>query len=181
MYRDNSLIPKEAIRMAALGTLVSGDKRYRDIAGDVSEFTSRFLGPSLELLGTSIEMLKLEGLIATVASCGDTGDDILTLTPNGKRALLEYLQASIRMGGSDLNKLVIALKLRFIDLLENEEKLTQIEILVRMYKAERARLKDLVNRNEWSDGLLIPFVNSEIDLVEKRIDWCEQYLMTFDC
>ncbi len=67
MYRDNSLIPKEAIRMAALGALVKRDRSYGDVAGEVRKFAARIVGPSLDLLGTSIELLKLEGLIQGVA------------------------------------------------------------------------------------------------------------------
>ena len=40
MYRDNSLMPKEAVRLAALGMLVqNGSKHYADVAYDVRHFT----------------------------------------------------------------------------------------------------------------------------------------------
>ena len=64
MYRDNSLIPKEAIRLAALGTLARGPMSYADLSREVRQFAARIVGPSLDLLGTSIELLKFEGLIA---------------------------------------------------------------------------------------------------------------------
>ena len=34
MYKDNSLIPTEAVRLAALGTLHEGPRRYADLAPD---------------------------------------------------------------------------------------------------------------------------------------------------
>jgi len=54
MYRDNSLIPLEAMRIAALGALADKPMRYAEIAADVRRFTSRIVGPSLELMGSSV-------------------------------------------------------------------------------------------------------------------------------
>ncbi len=50
MYRDNSLIPSEAIRLLALGILAGGDKSYAELAGEVRHFVSHITGPSLELV-----------------------------------------------------------------------------------------------------------------------------------
>ena len=44
MYRDNSLVPKEAIRLAALGLLAEHDRAYGDLAREVREFASRIVG-----------------------------------------------------------------------------------------------------------------------------------------
>ena len=61
MYCDNSLMPKEAIRLAVLGTLTSGlgSLRYADLAGAIRHFTSRIVGPSLDLMGTSLGFAAL--------------------------------------------------------------------------------------------------------------------------
>ena len=66
MFRDNSLIPAEAIRLAALGLLAEAERRYGDLAGEIRHFTSRIVGPSLDLMGTSVELLRYEGLIEAV-------------------------------------------------------------------------------------------------------------------
>ncbi|MCK5621032.1 MAG: hypothetical protein KAJ11_01985, partial [Alphaproteobacteria bacterium] len=66
MYRDNTLIPAEAVRLAALGGLADGDKSYGDLAREIRFFVARIVGPSLDLLGTSLELLRLEGLIEAV-------------------------------------------------------------------------------------------------------------------
>ena len=73
MYRDNSLIPSEALRLAALGSLWQRPKRYADLATELRHFTGRIVGPSLELLGPSLEVLRLEGLIAAGAGAGPAG------------------------------------------------------------------------------------------------------------
>ncbi len=176
MYRDNSLIPKEAIRMAALGALVKRNRSYAEVAGEVRQFAARVVGPSLDLLGTSIELLKLEGLISVVGE--DTGDDaeILCLTDDGKAALQAYLKTNIRPGASDLNKLVIALKLRFIDVLEADDQGDQLEGLKRMYEGERVRLLDLADHGEWSEGLMREWLDIELDMVSRRIAWCDSLI-----
>ena len=43
MYRDNSLIPSEAIRLLALGILAGGEKSYADLASEVRHFVKRTL------------------------------------------------------------------------------------------------------------------------------------------
>jgi len=173
VYRDNSLIPKEAIRMAALGALVTQARSYAEIAAEVRQFAARIVGPSLDLLGTSIELLKLEGLIAPTGDGADLDTEMLCLTDDGRRALEAYLTTNIRPGTSDLNKLVIALKLRFIDVLGAEERLDQLEGLKRMYEGEQARLRDLADHDEWSDGLMPSWLDIELDMVARRIQWCD--------
>jgi len=176
MYRDNSLIPKEAVRMAALGALVVQDRAYADVASEVRQFAARIVGPSLDLLGTSIEVLKLEGLIGTVSAGDGVGDEVLCLTESGRSALKDYLRSTVRPGVSDLNKLVIALKLRFIEVLDAGERREQIENLRSMYEGERARLEDLATHEEWSGGMMPDWLDVERDTVERRIAWCDHLL-----
>ena len=61
MYKDNSLIPTEAVRLAALGLLTEAPRSYADLADEVRHFTSRIVGPSLDLIGPPIEVLRVEG------------------------------------------------------------------------------------------------------------------------
>ncbi|HYC12673.1 MAG TPA: hypothetical protein VEC75_00390, partial [Stellaceae bacterium] len=62
MFRDRSLVPAEAIRLTALGLLAEGPRRYGDLAAAVRHFTGRIVGPSLDLMGSSLELLRYEGL-----------------------------------------------------------------------------------------------------------------------
>ena len=159
--------------MAALGALIEQDRRYADIASEIHQFTARIVGPSLNFLGTSIEVLRLEGLIETVGGDADEHDaEWLRLTGTGRRAFKEYLQASIRLGDSDFNRLVIALKLRFITVLEAEERLEQLEGLKSLYERECARLDDLARQEAWSCGLLPDWLAFERDVASQRITWC---------
>ena len=45
MYRDNTLIPAEAVRLAALGSLAEGGKGYGDLKGEVAEIIVEALRP----------------------------------------------------------------------------------------------------------------------------------------
>ena len=172
MYRDNSLIPKEAIRMAALGALINGTRSYIDISIEVRQFSARIVGPSLDLLGTSIELLKLEGLIEVVENSGGDVEEVLRLTKSGLQELKEYLKSTIRSGSSDLNKLVVALKLRFIEVLEPHERLDQLVGLQTMYQAERNRLQDLRKHKVWSAGQLPGLLDLELAVTDQRLSWC---------
>ena len=62
MYKDNSLVPSEAVRLAALGLLARGPRgSYADLARDIRHITSRIVGPSLDLLGPSLELSRSKG------------------------------------------------------------------------------------------------------------------------
>ena len=174
MYRDNSLIPKEAIRLAALGALSGGPRAYADIASEVRQFAARIVGPSLDLLGSSIELLKFEGLIAPVSGEGFEDNAELRLTDEGWGALKDYLTAAVRPGADDLNKLVVGLKLRFLHLLEKQEQIEQIDNLKALYQGEHVRLDDLLTHAEWQQGHLRAWIEMEIAQVEDRMAWCEK-------
>ena len=81
-------------------------------------------------------MLKFEGLIADGAAAR------LVLTAAGEDALRDYMTSSVRPGVSDMNKLVVALKLRFIEVLDADAQRDQLEQLRAMYQGELARLRD---------------------------------------
>ena len=50
MYTDNTLTPKEAIRLCALGTLAIAPLRYGDLAVAIRHFVSRVIGPTPETI-----------------------------------------------------------------------------------------------------------------------------------
>lgn len=186
MYRDNSLIPTEAVRLAALGALAGGDRPHAEVAREVRRFAERIVGPSLDLLGPSIELLRLEGLVedAPGADAGagpenggeEAGGARLRLTAAGLEALKAYLRASARPGEGGVARLAVALKLRFLDVLDEAERRDQLLALRRMYESERARLDDLAGRAEWSGGLLPGWLDLERETVSRRAAWCAAML-----
>src|SRR3546814_219245 len=142
MYRDNTLIPSEAVRLLALGLLATRSMSYAELAREVRHFTGRIMGPSLDLVGAPLEVLKVEGLVANRSNAskpgtGNEGDDPesddpesddreLTVTPEGLAELRRLLSANVRPQISDLNKLIVALKMRFLHLMEPAERRVHI-------------------------------------------------------
>ncbi len=109
MYADNTLTPKEAVRLCALGTLALRPMCYSALADAIRHFVSRVLGPSLDVMGTSLELLKYEGLIEAADGADNNNGTELAITEAGRAELRALLTANIRLGATELNKLIVAL------------------------------------------------------------------------
>ena len=168
MYRDNTLLPSEAVRLLALGVLANSALSYSELATEVRHFTSRIVGPSLDLVGTPLEVLKLEGLIESLDR-SDGGQ--LAVTEPGMKELRRLLASGVRAPITELNKLIIALKLRFLHFLKPEEQRLQIEFLVEMSERELARLTDLGQHHAGEAGLLASWLDHEIAQARERLAW----------
>lgn len=180
-FRDHSLIPAEAVRLAALGMLTENERPYGQLAIDVRHFASRMLGPSLDILGTSIELLRHEGLIEAIGrragpSQSLHADTVVRLTDAGREALKELLTSRVRAPMSDLTRMVVALKLRFLKLLSIEEQKAQFEMLVELSTAELARLADLRAPHGAPGDALGDWLGQEIAQTEARRAWYEKQL-----
>ena len=178
MYRDNSLMPKEAVRLTVLGTLIAGGSmRYGDLAAAVRHFTGRIVGPSLDLMGTSLEMLRYEGLIEALEGSGMEDNAVLGITAEGRREFGTLMRANVRAPSSDdINKLVIALKLRFLHLLDAGSRIEQVDALMALYEIELARLRDLAAYHGEDAGLLGAWLDHDIAQVEARLGWFRSLL-----
>jgi len=169
MYTDNTLTPKEAARLCALGTLATSEAMsYAGLAASVRHFIDRVQGPSLDVLGSSLELLKYEGLVRTE---GAGPDATLSLTQEGRDELHMLLTANIRPGATDLNKLIVALKFRFLHLLAADDQTTQVEIMLDTVETELARLTDLRAHHAGEPGHLVAWLDREISELTARADW----------
>jgi DNA-binding PadR family transcriptional regulator len=169
MYKDNSLIPTEAVRLAALGLLTEGPRSYARLAEEVRHFTSRIVGPSLDLIGPPIEVLRVEGLIES--SGGDGSDASLRITETGRQELVRLLGANLRGPIGEFNKLVIALKLRFLDALEPEARRLQAELLAEICERELTRLTDLRRHYDGRPNHLVDWLDHDIGQLRDRLAW----------
>lgn len=167
MYPDNSLIPTEAIRLAALGSLAMAPKSYAALATEIRHFTGRIVGPSLDLIGPPIELLKVEGLVEPAAA----GEDAIGVTASGLAELKRLLTANLRGPVGEFNKLVIALKMRFLHLLDREAQLAQSELLIEVCERELTRLTDLRAHHAAEGGQLVAWLDHDIGQVEARLGW----------
>jgi hypothetical protein len=79
---------------------------------------------------------------------------------------------------SDLSKLVVALKIRFLDLLDEAERCDQVDLLIEGVESELARLIDLRGGNAQDDGpdsALVAWLDHDISLLESRLSWLEAF------
>ncbi len=173
MYADNTLTPKEATRLCALGTLALAPMRYSALATAVRHFIGRILGTSLDLMAPSIELLKYEGLVRPVSGKGMEDDAELTITDKGRLELRTLLTANLRSGASELNKLVVGLKFRFLHLLDAAERRAQVDMLMDVCEAEIARLQDLKQTHEADSGYLGVWLEHDIGQLEAQLVWLE--------
>ena len=165
MYRDRTLLPKEAVRLAVLGTLAGKPLDYAQLAAELRHFTTRIVGPSLELTGSSIEMFRLEGLIAF------EGGQRLTLTEKGKAELAALLNSGVRAPFDGINRLVLALKMRFLHLLDPESQRDQAEMMIEAAETELARIEDLKKHHAGEPGHLGAFLAHDADEARARLAW----------
>jgi DNA-binding PadR family transcriptional regulator len=171
MYRDNTLIPTEAIRLAALGSLMEGERNYADLASEIRYFVGRIVGPSLDLLGTSLELLCYEGLARTADGKPVDDKSTLQITDEGRRQFVALMTSAVRAPINDVSKLVIALKMRFLDLLPPAQRREQSEMMTEMCETELARLQDLRSAN--GSGNLAAWLDLEIAQLSERLAWFE--------
>lgn len=177
MFADNTLTPKEAVRLCALGTVAREAMRYSELAGSTRHFLSRVAGPQLDLMGMSIELLRYEGLVEALDGAGMEDDAMVAITEAGRRELHTLLTARLRPS-TDLSKLIIALKMRFFDLLEAKEQRAQADLLIEMVEGELTRLIDLRGSfatNDSDPGHLTDWLDHDIALLETRLAWLEDF------
>jgi DNA-binding PadR family transcriptional regulator len=171
MYRDKTLIPTEALRLCMLGTLAVQPHTYAELAREVRAFASRIVGPSLDVMGLSIEVLRAEGLVLPVAEQPDPADETLELTDTGRAELRDLMISNLRSPVDGNSQLIFALKLRFLHLLSDTDADDQIERMREISETEHARLVDLKQRYGAEPGQFDAWLDLELTQVEDRLDW----------
>ncbi len=173
MYRDRTLLPKEAMRLAVLGTLALEPLTYAALATALRHFVSRMVGPSLEFTGSSLELYRLEGLIAAEDGSADKPgpDTRLALTEAGRAELRALLNSAVRGPFDGVARLVLALKMRFLHLLDPATRGAQIELTIEALETELARIEDLCARHAEEPGELASWLALDADEARARLDW----------
>lgn len=179
MFPDNTLTPREAVRLCALGILAERQHRYSALADLIRDFVGHVLGPSLDLMGTSIELLKLEGLVEAVDGLGMEDDAEIAITPDGHQQFRALLTARLRSGATELNKLVCALKFRFLHLLGEDDQRDQVDLLIDFCSGELVRLENLRERHAEDGSFLGEWLDHDLRLLEQRIAWLQQFRARF--
>ena len=167
MFRDNSLLPKETIRLAALGILNEKPRTYYELATVIREFVGLIASQSIELTGPSIELLRYEGLIC---SQDQHESKILSLTNAGCTELKKLLKANVRPTYSNNSKLVFALKMRFLHILSKTEKELQLDLLIDTCEIELVRLTRLTDSSS-HQKYFQDWLSHDTLLVQSRLTW----------
>lgn len=174
MYKDRSLVPGEAIRLLALGALIEKDRRYGELATEIRFFTQRIVGPSLDLMGSSLELLRIEGLADTIENTGDEGAMLLRITDQGRDAFQALMGAQLKAPINDVGRLILLLKLRFLRHLPTEAIEDQIDLLIDIVMTEKARASDLAR--EYAGQPVADWLAIDIEQAEQRITWLNNEL-----
>ena len=165
MFKDHSLLPAEAIRLAALGFLAEGPRRHGDLAAELRHFIGLAVGPSLEMMGSSIELLRHEGLV----TAGEGEDAEFALTPAGLDDLTKLLRAPLRAPTNDAGRLALLLKLRFGHHLPAPAQAAQRTVIADALEAEAARLEELRRRFAANAPLFRRWLDRDIAELAGRI------------
>ncbi|MDY0872806.1 hypothetical protein [Dongia rigui] len=175
MYKDNSLIPSEAIRLAALGLLWQRERSYADLAREIRHFVGRIAGPSLELLGPSLELFKIEGLIEAIDPTPPAESQMMRLTADGRTELRRLMTTRLRGPMGEVNKLIIAFKVHFLGSLSAEDQRGQLDLMIEACDKELGRLRDLrAYEPVATDGGHLPsWLDLEIAEIGARRAWFE--------
>jgi DNA-binding PadR family transcriptional regulator len=171
MYRDKTLIPTEALRLCMLGTLAVRPHTYAELSREVRAFASRIVGPSLDMMGLSIEVLRAEGLVTPTGDGDDPADDVLELTDAGRAELRDLMISNLRSPMDGNSQLVFALKLRFLHLLSDSDARDQVARMREISENERARLTDLRARYGNEPGQFDAWLDIQLAEVEERLSW----------
>ena len=173
MYKDNSLIPSEAVRLAALGLLWQGERSYAELAKEIRHFIGRIVGPSLELLGPSLELFKIEGLIEAIDPRQAPEAQIMRLTPEGRAELHRLMTTRLRGPMGEVNRLIIAFKMHFLACLPEDDRRQQLSLLIEACDKDLARLSDLraYPSVTGSTSHLASWLDLEIAEIEGRRRW----------
>lgn len=173
MFPDHSLMPREALRLAALGMLAERPAAYGELARELRAFVSHIMGPSPESMGASLELLRYEGLAEPVAAT-DGEDAKLAITARGREEFEALMQAAVRSPFNELNKLVVALKMRFLPLLPPAAQREQAVLLAEACRSEVARLVALCNQQAAAKGsAFADWLEHDIVQAEERLAWFE--------
>lgn len=174
MFRDQPLIPAEAIKLAALGFLADGPRRYGDLAAQVRQFTGRIAAPSLDLMGTSLEALIVEGLAAASEGKGMADNARLSLTPAGRATLTSLLQARLKGPLGDFTRLALLLKLRFLHHLGAAERETQMAHIAETVGDEINRLNDLRRSEAGAPQHYLDWLDADIGQLQGKLTRLER-------
>jgi DNA-binding PadR family transcriptional regulator len=168
-FREPALVPSQAVRLTALGILAEGERHYADLAREVGDFIDHILGKSLDLMGTSLELLRYEGLIEADGGTGMVDNAVMRLTDAGRGALQVLLKSGLRAPSIEVTHLVLALKLRFLPLLDEGDRAEQLALIRDWLAGEILRFEEVRARYAQGSAAFRRWIDAEIALAKQRL------------
>ena len=173
MQRDRVLIPVEGLRLASLGILASrGAMDYATLATQVRLFATSYGASPADVMSSSIELLRFEGLIAIGEDGEDTGSAVVTLMPGAREELERLMLAPFRISGGS-SRLMVALRIRFFRLLDTAAQRQLAEVLRDTLASERTRLVTLRRHLEGEEPGFLAWLDRDIARTEEDLTWLE--------
>ena len=173
MQRDRVLIPVEGLRLAALGILASrGPTDYATLATMVRLFATSYGASPVDVMSSSIELLRFEGLVEIGDEGEDPGSSRVTLMPGGRDELERLMLAPVRVSSAS-SRLMVALKIRFFRLLDATGQARLAEVLGDTLRNERARLVNLRRHMECEDPGFLAWLDRDIARTGEDLAWLE--------
>jgi hypothetical protein len=108
-------------------------------------------------------------LVGSADGEAEADDPTLRISQSGRGAFATLMTSNVRAPVNDVSRLVLALKMRFLHLLDGEDRMHQGEMLEEMCETELARLGDL--RQRYGKGRLSAWLDLEIHQLEERLAW----------
>ena len=87
--------------------------------------------------------------------------------------MAHLLKANVRPAVSDINKLIIMLKMRFLHLLAPHDRTVQVEMIAEMFERQLVRLTGLRAHHAGTPGNLIAWLDHEIAQTSETLTWFE--------
>ena len=174
MVREIALSPKHALRLCALGTLLQdGPKRYALLAAEIRDFTTYLTGPSAAMAGSSLEVLRYDGLVRAVEGAGMTDNAVLEITGHGRDEFIALMSTPLGASEPGLRRLFITVKVRFLHLLDPPRRDGELATLAAFHQNELDRLRELRQRHRAGPGHLVAWLDCEIDHLGCVVRWLE--------
>jgi hypothetical protein len=120
-------------------------------------------------MGTSLELLRHEGLVEALGGAGMADNALLGITASGRAALQSLLQAHLRAPLGDHNRLSLLVKLRFMHHLPREWQEQQRALIAETLEGELARLEDLRRSHDAAPGPFRDWLDQDIALLRQRL------------
>jgi len=165
---DPSLLPSRAMRLAALGALALRDRDYASLVQEIHELALAVVGPTPDAFGSSLELLRYEGLI----SGGEEGHGTVAITPEGLTEFVRLLTTRLRKPSGEFNRLWLALKLRFLSQLPADAQAVELSRMCTLFEHEIERLSELRRHQLTREGHIGAWIDFEIAENGARLAWC---------